>query len=79
MSMAYYAPEVTRHWSTRELANLIDKTVSISFQPDGRQPHIGVVADAGIGRFGQAWVEFEGGGSATWSRDEVSVTIVVEA
>lgn len=79
LSSTRFAPDETRHWSTRELATLIGKTVSTSFRPDGLEPHTGVVVDAGIGRFGQAWVEFEGGGSAAWSRDEVSVTIIVEA
>jgi hypothetical protein len=78
MPMTFYSPEQTRRWSTRELAGLIDKAVSISFRPDGSSPNLGRVADAGIGRFGDAWVEFDDGGSVVWSRDEVSAIVIVE-
>lgn len=71
-----HLPEQTRAWSTRELGALIGKTVTILFRPDG-DPQRGVVVDAGIGRFGEAWIEFEKG-SAVWDRDDVSVTITVE-
>jgi hypothetical protein len=74
-----YDPSRTRYWSTRELADLIGKTVAISFRPDGVGPLSGRVVDAGIGRFGEAWIEVEGGGSVTWNRAEISATITVES
>jgi hypothetical protein len=76
--MTTHLPEQTRHWSTRELGSLIGKQVSVSFRPDGSSPSSGVVADAGIGRFGQAWVEFTDGGSASWNRADISAIVVVE-
>jgi hypothetical protein len=77
--MTTYEPVETRAWSTRELAALIGEIVSVSFRPDGGKPLPAArVADAGIGRFGQAWIEFEGGGSAAWDRNQISVTITVE-
>jgi hypothetical protein len=70
-----YEPVETRAWSTRELAALIDKKVTVSF---GGADHSGLVTDAGIGYFGQAWITFAGGGSVAYSRDEISTTITVE-
>jgi hypothetical protein len=81
MSVVRYGPEQTRYWSTRELGALIEKDVALSFLSDtpfGGSRELGRVADAGIGRFGQAWVEFADGKSAAWSRGEVSVTVFVE-
>jgi hypothetical protein len=76
LTVTTYQPDETRYWSTRELAALIDKRVAISFRPDDR-PEVRLVTDAGIGRFGQVWVEFDKG-SVAWSRDEVSASITVE-
>lgn len=78
MPMTLYGPEKTRQWSTRELAALLDKDVSVSFRPDGSSATVGRVADAGVGRFGQVWIQFEGGASVTWDRDSMSATIIVE-
>jgi hypothetical protein len=71
-----YTPDQTRDWSTRELAALIDKQIGVRFRP-GAQPQQGHVVDAGIGRSAQAWIEFAGGGSVAWDRDEISIWITV--
>jgi hypothetical protein len=76
--MTTYEPTETRAWSTRELASLIDKIVGVNFRPDGKPMPFARVTDAGISRFGQAWIEFVGGGNVAWDRDQVSVTITVE-
>lgn len=78
MPMTFHSPDRTRGWSTRELGALIDRAVSVSFQPDGGSPQLGRVVDVDIGRFGTAWIEFDDGSSVSWQRDEVPATIIVE-
>lgn len=78
MPITRYGPEVTRNWSTRELGDLIDRDVSISVHPDGSEPQLGRVSDAGIGRFGRAWIEFDDGKSIEWDRSSVPATVLVE-
>lgn len=78
MTMTFHRPDQTRDWSTRELGALIGKHISISLREDGSDPAIGLVCDAGIGQFAQAWVEFDDGSSVTWDRDCVPATVIVE-
>jgi hypothetical protein len=72
-----YPPAETHTWSTCELAALIDRTVTVDFSGDRSERPLRVV-DAGIGRFGQAWIEFSNGSSVAWNRDSEPVTITVE-
>jgi hypothetical protein len=72
-----YEPAQTRAWSTRQLNAVIGTRVTVRSGVGGK-PQSGFVADAGIGRFAQAWIEFEDGGSVMWDRDQDPVTITVE-
>jgi hypothetical protein len=71
-----FEPRQTRDWSTRELAALIGKQVRIVV--GGWSALSGVVADASVGRFGQAFVDFTHGGSVSWDRHTDQATITVE-
>ncbi|MET0417283.1 MAG: hypothetical protein ABW022_14825 [Actinoplanes sp.] len=70
--MTTFTPQQTRLWSTRELGRLIGRHIEITLNGGSSD---GVVADAGIGRFGQVWVDYEGGGTESWDRDSDEVRI----
>ncbi len=75
--MTLYEPHQTREWSTRELAALIGKHITWTSAGAYNKPTEGVVADAGVSRFGQAWIEFADGSSVQWDRCATPAAITV--
>ncbi len=69
-----FEPVQTRAWSTKELGDLVGRLVAVRVR-GGR--YRGVVTEAGIGRFGQAFVAFDDGSSVEWSRESEPASVFV--
>ncbi len=74
MATKAFEPAQTRNWSTTELGNLVGRLVAVRVR-GGR--YRGVVTEAGIGRFGQAFVGFDDGSSVEWSRESEPASVFV--
>jgi hypothetical protein len=73
-NVAIFEPRQTRQWSTAELGWLVGRHVAINVSGS---EYAGVVAEAGIGRSGCPWVQFEDGKTVDWHRDTDKTTISV--